>query len=462
MAHDMLKGTTLRRRAARAIADEHLHTTLRTATDKFVGQRLAGISTLGNFEQLRTAARSIRAEVLADLPATLEKLADGVQAQGGKVCWAGNAEDATRYIQAIARRVNAKVVTKSKSMASEEVHLNDALQAVGAEVVETDLGEWIIQLANEPPSHIIAPAVHKTRGDVAEIFSHVDEGPASDSTADLCDFARRKLRKKFLEADIGVSGVNFGIAETGTIAIVTNEGNGRMVTSVPKIHVAIMGMERVLQTWEQFDVMLALLPRSASGQDITVYVNTITGPRRDTEVDGPDEFHLIILDNGRSDVLGTEFQEILHCIRCGACLNVCPVYRQIGGHAYGWVYSGPVGAVLTPLLARAEEAGELSDASSLCGACWKACPVGIPLQDLLLGLRRRRSGEKSLAERVMWKGWAAAWSRPASYRASVSAAATASRIMPPGLAPKAWRQGRAVPHADNHESFRSRFKKGLI
>jgi L-lactate dehydrogenase complex protein LldF len=415
-----------------------------------------------NWEALREAARSIRADIMQRLPEVLGRLADNVEARGGHVFWAADAAEADDYVASVAKRTDAKLAVKSKSMASEEIHLNAALQAQGVEVVETDLGEWIIQLAGETPSHIIAPALHKTRHDVAELFSKIAGGDVSDVPAELCAFARARLREKFLNADLGITGVNFGVAETGTVMTVTNEGNGRMVSSLPRTHVAIMGMERVVETWTQLDVVLALLTRAATGQPISVYVTAVTGPRRAGEVDGPDEFHLVILDNGRSGILGTEFQEALHCIRCGACLNVCPVYRQIGGHAYGSVYSGPIGAVLTPLLQDTPEAKELSGASSLCAACWQACPVKIPLQDLLLLLRARRKPEARAAEHAAWKAWAAAWSSPRTYRASTRLAATAARIVPESLGPRAWSRSRTLPRPPSGPSFRKRFETGRI
>jgi L-lactate dehydrogenase complex protein LldF len=392
----------------------------------------------------------------------LSQLADNVEARGGHVFWAADAAEANDYVTSVAKRTGTKLAVKSKSMASEEIHLNAALEAQGVEVVETDLGEWIIQLAGETPSHIIAPALHKNRRDVAELFSRIAGGDVSDVPAELCAFARERLREKFVRADLGITGVNFGVAETGTVITVTNEGNGRMVSSLPRTHIAIMGMERVVESWTQLDVLLALLTRAATGQPISVYVTAVTGPRRAPEVDGPDEFHLVILDNGRSKILGTEFQEVLHCIRCGACLNVCPVYRQIGGHAYGSVYSGPIGAVLTPLLVGTPEAKELSGASSLCSACWQACPVKIPLQDMLLHLRTQKAPDARAAERAAWKAWAAAWSSPTAYRASTRLAATAARMLPDGLGPKSWQDGRTRPKPPKGASFRQRFERGDI
>ncbi len=284
-------------------------------------------------------------------------------------------------------------------------------------------------------------------------------GRLGDAPDALVAFARNTLRERFLAADLGVSGVNFAVTETGTLVIVTNEGNGRLTTSVPPVHVALLGMERVVESWDQLDLMLALLTRAATGQAISTYVSAITGPRRD-ELHGPEQLHVVIVDNGRSAMLGTEFSEMLACVRCGACLNACPVYQVTGGHAYGWVYPGPMGAVLTPLLLQAEAAGEVPNASSLCGACWKACPVGIPLQDMLLALRRRHAGHASTFERLTWKAWAAAWSRPATYRASLRLGSMASRLIGPRRVPgppQRWATGREVPDLPRR-SFRDRWK----
>jgi L-lactate dehydrogenase complex protein LldF len=371
----------------------------------------------------------------------------------------------------VARRIGARSAVKSKSMATEETGLNEALAAVGCEVTETDLGEWIIQLAGEHPSHIIAPAVHRNRHQIADTFQ-AEAGLVERTTepVELTAFARGELRRRFLEADLGITGANLGVAETGSVVLVTNEGNGRMVTSLPRVHVAVMGAERVVDTWEQADLILGLLSKAATGQMLSSYTSVVTGARRPGEVDGPDEFHLVILDNGRSDIAGTEFAEMLNCIRCGACLNVCPVYRQTGGHAYGWVYSGPMGAVLTPLLATTDagapepHAAELGGASSLCGACRDACPVEIPLPDLLLALRRRKAAAAPAAERAAWRAWAAAWSRPAAYRASGWAATRTRRLAPvlarlPGAS--RWTASRHLP-APAARTFTERWQAGQV
>jgi L-lactate dehydrogenase complex protein LldF len=409
----------------------------------------------------------MRHEVLADLPGVLERFADKVLAAGGHVHWSPDAADANRYVAEVARRTGARTVVKGKSMATEETGLTEALEAVGCSVVETDLGEWIIQLAHQTPSHIIAPAVHLDRYQIRDILQQVAgrERTLDAEPEHLAAFAREQLRARFLQADLGVTGCNLGVAETGSIVLVENEGNGRLTTTAPRVHVVVMGLERIVDTWDQADLVLNLLARSATGQHLSTYTNIITGPRRADEADGPDELHVVILDNGRSDVLGTELLEILNCIRCGACLNVCPVYRQVGGHAYGWVYSGPVGAVLTPLLAAGHhEAAELPNASTLCGACMDACPVGIPLQDLLLALRRRRADTAGAAEQAAWRAWAAAWSRPRSYRVSLRAASLARSLAPltermPGF--RAWASGRVAP-VPAARTFQQRWKAGEV
>ena len=467
MAEFTLAGTTLRERTAAATGDDRLRHSLANAVGRFADGRIAALGTLHDADGLRAAARRIRHDVLADLPTVLERFADNAIAAGVHVHWAPDAAEANAYVVAVAQRIGARTVVKGKSMATEETGLNHALEAIGCHVVETDLGEWIIQLADQTPSHIIAPAVHLDRYQVRDILQPVagPDHPLGTEPEELAAFARQRLRTEFLRADLGVSGCNFAVAETGSIVLVENEGNGRLSTTAPRVHVAVMGLERIVATWAQLDLMINLLARSATGQHLSTYTNILTGPRRDDEADGPDELHIVILDNGRADLLGTEFAEALDCIRCGACLNVCPVYRQVGGHAYGWVYSGPIGAVLTPLLAGEHpEAAELANASTLCGACMDACPVAIPLQDLLLGLRRRKAADASAVERAGWRAWAAAWQRPLTYRATMKAMALGRPLtrlthLAPGL--RNWAGGREalVPAA---HSFSERWKAGTV
>jgi len=449
---------TLRERARTALADADRRIAVRRATDLFATLRRTA-DTPANLEELRAAARWRRHETLRRLPEILERFADAVAGAGGVVHWAGDAAEAAATVVGIAREHEVRSVVKSKSMLTEEIGLNEAFETAGIEVVETDLGEWIIQLAGDRPSHILGPAIHFTKERVAELFSRVEGREIPPDPVALCAVARRNLRRRFLEADMGVSGCNFGVAETGTVVLVTNEGNGRMVTSVPPLHVVVMGMERIVETWEELDLMMTLLPRAATGQSLSVYVSQITGPRRDGEPDGPEELHVVIVDDGRSHILGTESHEMLHCVRCGACLNVCPVYRQIGGHAYASVYSGPMGAVLTPLLDPSPEHAELAYASSLCGACHEVCPVAIPLQDLLLAQRRRNVAGRR--DRLL-QAWAAAWRRPALYRASVAAIRTGARSVPEALVPTAWRDGRAVPRTRGRGDLRRMLQRGEI
>ncbi|MDQ3795805.1 MAG: LutB/LldF family L-lactate oxidation iron-sulfur protein, partial [Actinomycetota bacterium] len=411
-------------RARRAVKDEELQEAVNSFQDKAVGARDAVLHALPEAPELRERAYHIKQETMANLARYLEQMANNVERRGGKVFFAKDGEDVVRYVGELARRKGAKVITKSKSMATEEIELNHRLEEnyadLDLEIVETDLGEWIAQLAGDTPSHIVGPILHMNRRRVAEVLSGAAGEKMPPDVEALGSFARKRLRQKFLAADIGITGANFGVAETGTIATVTNEGNARLVTSVPPVHVVVMGIEKMIPRFEDLSVFVRLLGRSGTGQKITVYTNFITGPRGEGELDGAEEFHLILLDNGRSKLLGTEFEEALYCIRCGACLNVCPVYRQTGGHAYGSTYSGPIGAVITPLLKGTKEAKDLPFASSLCGACWEACPVGIPLHDLLLKLRNRQveEGARGKGETLAFKGFENTMRNPALFKIS--------------------------------------------
>ncbi len=415
-------------RVEKALGDDQLRGALRYTADQLRTKRLAAMAdldsqaaddlALGTLDDLRARAREIKAHTLHNLNYYLKLAADQIRANGGTVHWAGNAGDVVRVVEEIARRRGAKSVIKAKSMATEEVHLNAALERQGLEVVESDLGEYIIQLAHETPAHIVIPAIHKTRRQIADLFEGVSGEALPTDTPTLTAFARKVLRKKFMGADLGVSGANFVVAQTGTLCLNTNEGNGRLTTSVPPVQIAVVGMEKLIPSLDDLAVMLSLLPRSATGQKITTYFNMITGPRRPGEPDGPEELHVIFLDNGRTNLLGTEFEEALYCIRCGACMNVCPVYRNIGGHAYGSTIPGPIGSVISPVLNGFESWTDLPQASSLCGACHQVCPVGIHLHDHLVNLRGRmvERGQEPLSMRIALSVWMAAWKRPWAYR----------------------------------------------
>ncbi len=442
-------------RVETALHDESLKTALARATTRFIGNRAGAIGALSDEAALRDQARAIRAGALSRLDELLVRLADQVEARGGHVCWASDAEEARRYIVELAQARGVKRIVKSKSMASEEIHLNAALEQASIEVVETDLGEYIIQLAGETPSHIIAPAIHKTREQVSALFEqHLGMTPTTE-VPPMVRAAREALRQRFLRADMGISGVNFGVADEGAVVVVENEGNARLTTSVPRIHVALMGIERIVASLDDLGVLLQVLARSATGQKLSVYTSLISGPARPDEADGPEEFHLVMLDNGRSKILGGPYAEALLCIRCGACLNACPVYQAIGGHAYGGVYAGPIGAILTPLLQPDfPDAHLLPQASSLCGACQEVCPVRIAIPDLLLRLRAAavKAGKTHPVERAAMQGYTALMNSPALFRTGGAIGRLGSRLLgrkgrirhlPPPMS--LWTQARDFP-----------------
>lgn len=382
------------RRSARiALEDVRLSRALESATGRFRSARVTALADVPEVDALRDRFKQIRSATIRNLAAHLQTFEVNARAAGAQVHFAEDAAEARKAILDIARAHHADMVTKSKSMATEEVHLNHALSEAGIRAIETDLGEYIVQLAGEPPSHIIAPAIHKTKEQVAELFTK-DAGRTVEAEIPmLTAYARTRLRERFLSAGIGISGGNIAVAETGSIVLVTNEGNGRMVTSLPRVHIALIGIEKVAPTWAEAGVWLSLLARSATGQPLSIYTSVITGPKRPEDVDGPEEVHVIFLDNGRSRLIDTQYEEILQCIRCGACINVCPVYRVAGGHAYAGEdgrtspYSGPIGAVVTPLLFGLENFRALPQASTLCGACLDVCPARIDLPRMLLELR---------------------------------------------------------------------------
>jgi L-lactate dehydrogenase complex protein LldF len=374
-------------RTREALADSSLRIALDRATARMGIQRATSLAAV-DAPRLRDQVRQMKEYVLRNLPDLLEQFEQNLIQNGGQVHWARDAAEANRLILEIARQNQVRSVVKSKSMATEEIHLNDALETAGIGVVETDLGEYIAQMAGEIPSHIVAPIIHKRVEDISALFQRELAMPATVDPGIICNTARRRLRQDFLQADMGISGCNMGIADSGTVCIVTNEGNGRMVTSMPRVYVAVMGIEKLVPSVEDAFLQLQALTRSATGQQLSVYFSMTSGPRREEDPDGPEQFHVILIDNGRTRILEQGYGEALLCIRCGACLNVCPVYREIGGHAYGSTYSGPIGAVITPLLAGdIKSAKELPHASTLCGACRDACPVRIDLPRLLVDLR---------------------------------------------------------------------------
>lgn len=386
-----------RQSATIAIENIHLQGALEGATARFRSHREEALASYPRSDALRDHFKQIRSATLARLGEYLEAFERNATAAGAIVHWASAPEEAAEIITSLALERGVSLVTKSKSMTTEEIHLNEHLQTAGITPVETDLGEWIIQLAEEPPFHIIGPAIHKTRSQVAELLSQESGKTLSaDDIPGMTAEARRLLREKFLAAGMGISGGNIGIAESGTIVLVTNEGNAEMVTNLPPIHVAIIGIEKITPTWDDAAVWLSLLARSATGQPLSIYTSFITGTSRSDDPDGPQEMHIVLLDNRRSSLIGTTYEEALQCIRCGACLNVCPVYREAGGHAYNSPYSGPIGAVISPLLFGLEEYEALPQASSLCGACLDVCPARIDLPRMLLDLRKDEVEEKVL------------------------------------------------------------------
>ncbi len=457
--------------ARRALADAGLQKALARSGPSFIARRALAVAGLPEFEQLRDIGRDIKNHTLAHLDFYLEAYEAKVLAAGGKVHWCATADEAREAVLGICRDAGARTVTKGKSMISEELGINEHLERHGIEPVETDLGEYIIQLRHELPSHIIAPAFHLNREDWEASFrkAHTDL-PADrvfSERRDILTEARARLRQRFLAADVGITGANFLIAETGSSVIVTNEGNGDLTQTLPRVHIALASIEKVVPTLEDATSLLRLLARSATGQDFSVYTTFSTGGRRPGDLDGPEEYHVVLVDNGRSAMLGTEFQEMLRCIRCAACMNHCPVYGAVGGHAYGWVYPGPMGSVLTPSLIGVDQAGHLPNASTFCGKCESVCPVKIPLPKMMRHWREREF-ERHLTPSTMrsnlglW-GWFAR--RPAAYRVATRAAAATlgllgrrrGRFSALPLA-RSWTGGRDLP-APEGETFFARYAK---
>jgi len=451
-------------RVGEKLADRLLQENLGRARSKFVDARAAAVgSYAGDFEALRDEGQQVRDRVLNNLDVWLETFEDKAEARGAEVLYARDGDEICRLVVDIARRHGVTKAVKSKSMLSEEAGLNAALSAAGIEPIETDLGEYIQQIDdNEPPSHILAPAFHKSRDQVADLFARTHHTPRKTDIPALTREAREVLRQHFLSAQMGISGGNFLIAETGSVALVTNEGNGRMVTTLPRVHVVITGIEKVVPTLEDLSTLMRLLPRSGTGQDISNYVSLLTGVKAAADLDGPEHLYIILVDNGRASLVGGEFQDMLRCIRCGACMNHCPVYQTVGGHAYGWVYPGPMGAVLTPLYTGIEHALDLPHASTLCNQCAVVCPVRIPLPDLLRRLREKQveRGLRPFRERLALRLWAWVAAHPAAYallaRFGVRylnwLADGTDRIKIMGIAPE-WTAGRDFP-APQGRTFR--------
>lgn len=460
-----------RARTLEAVNDAHLRKSFRGAMDFLMGKRAAQFPDAPALEDLRDLAESIRQYSLSRLPELLEQLEANLQKNGVQVHWAETPAEANAIMLDIAQRHAAKLIVKGKSMVSEEVEMNHTLAKHGVDCLESDMGEYIVQLAGERPSHIIMPAIHKTKQEIARLFHEKVPGvDYTDSVDELIQIGRNVLREKFRDAPIGLSGVNFAVAETGTLCLVENEGNGRMCTTVPDVHVAITGLEKIVEKLAHVPPLLALLTRSATGQAVTTYFNWITGPRREGELDGPKEVHLILLDNGRTQAYAdAQMRATLQCIRCGACMNHCPVYSRIGGLAYGTVYPGPIGKIISPHLLGLEETHPMVTASTLCGACGEVCPVKIPIPDLLIRLRTEASqrpvagrapmrgagaGRQPLAA-MAFKAWSYIYAHPGLYRLTTYLATRLRALAPRKQGP--WTDSRAplVPAA---RSLRDRLK----
>ena len=419
-------------RARRALADSALRGAMQNTKGLFINARAKAAEEYGDFESLRERGKQIRNQSVREMPALLREFESNAAAAGAKVLWAKDAQSARDIITDIAQKHGAKIAVKSKSMASEEIELNDALAAAGVEPVETDLGEFIVQLAGEPPSHIIAPAMHKRRAQVAELFANngVNVGDGEDITA-LTHAARAYLRKKFLAADIGITGANFLFADNGAVMIVTNEGNGRLSATLPNVRITLSGIDKIVAKFADSADLLALLTRSATGQKISNYVSVAVGARGESEGEGPQHHYIVLLDNGRAKMRGGELREMLRCIRCGACMNHCPVYHTIGGHAYGSVYMGPMGQVLTPALKGINHIPDLPHAATMCGACEVVCPVKIPLPGLMRKLREQQVSARArpLGEQLVIFLWSYVSLRPRLYNFVCSVAARVLRFV---------------------------------
>ncbi len=441
-----------------ALADPQLRGNFRRAMDGLMTKRAAQFSDTGEWHGVRALAASVRLRALSKLPELLEKLEENCTRNGITVHWAATTDEANAIALDILHKANAKLVVKGKSMVTEEMHLNAVLEKDGIEVLESDLGEYIVQLDGTMPSHIIMPAIHLNTKQIAHLFKRkIKDAESREDAAYLTDLARRVLRAKFQAADVGMSGVNAAVAETGTLCLIENEGNGRMCTTVPPVHIAFMGLEKVVERLEDVPPVISLLPRSATGQPITTYVNMISGPRKDGEKDGPREVHLIILDNGRSSIYADpELRDTLRCIRCGACMNHCPVYTQVGGHAYEAPYPGPIGKILVPQIEGLAKRGAMPHACTMCNACVEICPVKIPIVEIMGRLRveavkpggavKDGGAKASRAESMVWSGWAAMNASPTAYRVATLAMSKLGNAAPSSLPMlKEWTNVRTKP-----------------
>ncbi len=421
--------------ASQALKNENLQSAMSQMKVGFIERRRLAAEDMPEFEALRDQARDLKNHTLANLDFYLERYERKTTEAGGHVHWAATAAEARKIVLDICKSVDAKNITKGKSMISEEIALNDAIEAAGLNVVETDLGEYIVQLRKEPPSHIIAPAVHVLRSEVEDAFrekhKHLPDERRLTEPSDLLNEARQVLREKYMEAEVGITGANFLIAETGSSVIVTNEGNGDLTQTLAKVHIVVASIEKVVPTLEDASSILRVLARSATGQDFSSYTTFSTGPRRPEDLDGPEQYHVVILDNGRSELLGGEFQDALRCIRCGACMNHCPVYHAVGGHSYGWVYPGPIGSVLTPTFLGVEEAGHLPNASTFCGRCESVCPMRIPLPKMMRHYRVKEfeAGLSPPSIRMGLDIWGFFARRPSLYRLASRMGSLALRLM---------------------------------
>ncbi|BDU71314.1 LutB/LldF family L-lactate oxidation iron-sulfur protein [Mesoterricola silvestris] len=452
--------TGFRESAAQALGDPQIRANFRRAMDGLMAKRAAQFPDPADLQALRSLGTAIRARSLLKLPELLEQLEASCLRNGIQVHWARTCEEGNELILGLLRARGATRLVKGKSMVSEEMGLNHFLEEHGVEALESDLGEYIIQLDQETPSHIIMPAIHKNKTQIARQFSQkIKDAKYTEDVDELTALARKVLRRKFLEADAGLSGVNFAVADTGTLCLVENEGNGRMSTHVPALHIAVMGLEKVVETLEDVAPLYALLTRSATGQAVSTYLNLVRGPRGPGELDGPREVHLVILDNGRSRIYADpQLRATLRCIRCGACMNHCPVYTRVGGHAYQAVYPGPIGKILTPQMEGVGVRHELLHGSSLCGACSEVCPVEIPIPEIIVRLRREathrdpgssvegRGTGRTATEDLAWRVWAAVLSRPGAYRFAAWCATRFRNLIPGGLPLlKAWTLARGKP-----------------